>query len=830
MNADGVLGAGPQRAAQTPPLAVMEKERHALDGLTLDEVRSRTEAGLANRAPSDVSRSLWHILRGNLFTLFNGVVGGGFLLLLALGHWQDALFGVFVIANVLIGVVQEYRAKRSLEKLAVLHAPRARVRRAGVVSEIPVQEIVLDDILILRGGDQVTADARMVSSDELEIDESLLTGEADPVVKAVPDEVFSGSAVVSGNGAAQVCRVGADSVAGRMTAESRRFSLVNSELRNALNRVIAWISWALVPLTLLVVNGQMVALGGWATVLQTGLWRQGAVSAVASTVSMIPQGLVFITSVTFAVAAVKLARRQVLVQELPAVEGLARVDVVCLDKTGTLTEGEIVFDAVHDLSPAAPPAWRDILGWFGADENANATARCLRPAFPSPVGLSPDATVPFSSARKWSAAQFGTGDAGGSWVLGAPELVLDPRVAEDQAALRAAADLAHTGLRTLMLAHTPQPIPAALPEGAPLPPGLRAVVIVTLRERVRPDAERTLAYFREQGVGLRVLSGDNPRTVAAVAREVGLDFEGDGYDARELPEDPDELAAVLERNLVLGRVTPSQKRDIVLALQRHGHVVAMTGDGVNDALALKRADIGIAMGSGSDVTKGVSRLILLDNDFSHLPGVVAEGRRVIANVELVSKLFLTKTTYAVLLAIVFGGLLLQYPFLPRQLSAVDGLTIGIPALFLALLPNSRRYIPGFLRRALSFCIPAGLVLGAAIVFVAAYVRSLPGTAEQDTQTTAVIAMTLAGLWVVVVQTRPFGLVRVLVVVAMYVGLLFCLTLPLIRDFFRLSPPTADLLLVAVGAALPACVLIEIIFRVRRRADRKEIRDGGRPRR
>jgi cation-transporting P-type ATPase E len=286
------------------------------------------------------------------------------------------------------------------------------------------------------------------------------------------------------------------------------------------------------------------------------------------------------------------------------------------------------------------------------------------------------------------------------------------------------------------------------------------------------------------------------------------------------------MAAVLERNLVLGRVTPAQKRDIVLALQRRGHVVAMTGDGVNDALALKRADIGIAMGSGSDVTKGVSRLLLLDNDFSHLPGVVAEGRRVIANVELVSKLFLTKTTYAILLALVFGGLLWQYPFLPRQLSAVDGLTIGIPALFLALLPNSRRYLPGFLRRALSFCVPSGLVIGAAIVSVAAYVRSLPGTIEPDTQTACVITMTLAGLWVVVVQTRPFGLARVLVVVAMYLGLAFCLTLPLIRDFFRLALPTGDLLLVAVGAAIPACVLIEVIYQVRRRADQREFRGEG----
>jgi cation-transporting ATPase E len=806
-------------------LPVLDEDRLPVDGLSQNEVRLRAEAGLHNQVPADSSRSLWHILRGNLFTLFNAIVGGTFILLLALGQWQDSLFGLAVIANVLIGVVQEYRAKRSLDRLTFLHTPHARVLRAGRVTEIAIEDVVLDDVLVLRAGDQISADAIVLQADALEIDQSLLTGEADPVPMTVQGEVLSGSAVVAGHSLARVVRVGAESFASQLTKEAKRFSLVNSELRNGLNRIVRWISWALIPLIALVVNGQMKALGGWTRAIETGAWRQGVVSAAASTISMIPQGLVLITSVAFALAAVKLARNQVLVQELPAVEGLARVDVVCLDKTGTLTEGAIVFDSAKEIAAPSVPGWRQVLGWFGADDNANANARALTAEFGDTGGLRPLSVLPFSSTRKWGLAAFDVEGAEGSWVLGAPEMVLNTSVPDDVATLHTAAGLAGAGLRTLVLAHSRHPM--SVPETAPerLPDDLHAVAIVTFREKVRPDAAQTLSYFREQGVGLRVISGDNPRTVAAVAREVGLQFEGDGYDAQRLPQDLALMGEVLEQHHVFGRVTPTQKRDMVIALQRRGHVVAMTGDGVNDALALKQADIGIAMGSGADATKAVSRLVLLDGEFSHLPGVMAEGRRVIANVELVSKLFLTKTAYAVLLALAFGGLLWEFPFLPRQLSAADGLTIGIPAFFLALLPNQRRYVPGFLRRALAFSIPAGVVISVVILAVDAYSRFTTGNTQDAAQTASVIAVSLVGLWVLAALIRPLHRWRALIVASMYIGLLGCLTVPLIRAFFDLELPTGDLLAVSIGAAIPGCVGIEIIHRIRQRRNRDSAGDS-----
>jgi cation-transporting ATPase E len=844
----------------------MARSSDSLRGLSAAEVRERSAAGLSNRMPTGSSRSLWHILRGNLFTLFNGVVGASFLILLVLGQWQDALFGFALIGNVLIGVVQEYRAKRTLDALAVLHAPRARVLRDGVQSEVPLAALVLDDILVLRIGDQVAADAVILAEHGIELDESLLTGEVDPVFKTVGDEVLSGSAVVAGHGMAQVCRVGAASFANQLTAEAKLFSLVNSELRNSINRILRVISWALIPLVGLVVNGQMQALGGWAVAIENGSWQVAIVRSVASTIGLIPLGLVLITSIAFALAAVTLSRQQVLIQELPAVEGLARVDIVCLDKTGTLTEGDIVFDAVHEVHSvreladsdaarwAPQTGWRRVLGWCAADENANATARCLEAAFPAGLAgegeLLPVSSVPFSSALKWSAVTFGPAapDVAGTWVLGAPELVLSPgqsagtpQSSVTRETLARAAALAATGLRTLVLAHSPsasEDVTGMLAPGT-LAPGMLAtgklpvgpepvelrpvelspVVLVTFRERIRPDAQRTLAYFRAQGVGLRILSGDNPRTVAAVAREAGMEFAGDGFDATLLPADAAELASLLERETVFGRVTPTQKRDIVRALQRQGHVVAMTGDGVNDALALKQADIGIAMGSGSDVTKAVSRLVLLDGEFAHLPGVVAEGRRVIANIERVSKLFLSKTFYAFLLAIAFAALLWEFPFLPRQLSAIDGLTIGIPSFVLALEPNARRYLPGFLRRSLAFSMPVGLIIGTAVVALNVYLVRGPGSgsgaglSQSAVQTASFITLGLAGLWVLVVLARPLNRWRFLLVVVMYAGLAGCVLMPVARDFFNLLVPDGPLLAASLVAAAVACAGVEIAARL-----------------
>lgn len=785
-------------------------------GLSSADAEERLRNGQGNAAPNDSSRSLWSILSANVFTLFNGIVFAGFGLLLVLGRWQDALFGFPALFNTVIGVVQEFKAKRTLDRLAVLNAPTARVLRDGAPVEVPLERVVLGDVLVLRTGDQVTADARVLDGVGLELDESLLTGESDAIRKRLGDEVLSGSGVVAGSARALVIRVGADSYAAKLTAEARSFSLVSSELRDSQARLLKWITWLLAPVMAILIHGQMMSVGGWGVAIGEGTWRNAAVGTVAAVIAMIPLGLVLMTSIAFAAGGVKLAQKQVLIQELPAVEGLARVDVLCLDKTGTLTTGEIVFDDAHPIAPApgaapAPAGWERVLAWIGRDDEANATARCLAADFaPAEGGAEVLATVPFTSARKWSAVRF-SGDLAGTWVFGAPEMVLaaDAAGAERNAAVLArAGELAAAGRRTLVLAHSPEPAPQH-ERGASLPPELTPVLLLTFREQVRPDAATTLGYFAEQGVGVRVISGDDPRTVAAVAREVGLDV-AEGYDARQLPEDREELARVLDEHTVFGRVTPAQKKEMVLALQLHGHVVAMTGDGVNDALAIKEADLGIAMDTAAQATKAVARVVLLDGRFDRMPGVVAEGRKVIANIERVSMLFLTKTVYALALSLVFGALLWSFPFLPRQLSITDGLTIGVPAFFLALMPNTARYRAGFLSRALAFAVPSGLIVTAALVAQHLVAASIGGLSVSEQQSASTLTLAGIALWVLAVLARPVNAFRLLIVAAMYAGVGIVWAIPLSRQFFEITwlPPQlgwATLIIVAVGV-----VLVEVL--------------------
>ena len=752
-------------------------------GLTQTQVAERIAAGRTNAFTPDSSRSVWNIVSANVFTLFNAIVGGCFLVLLLLGRWQDALFGLAAFANAIIGCVQEFRAKAKLDRLALLNAPRARVRRDGEELEIAPADVVLDDILILRAGDQVPADAVVAQGRALQIDESMLTGESDAVDKNHGDEALSGSVVVAGEGEAQVTRVGADSYANKFADEAKRFSMVSSELRTSIDRVLTWVGWGVGPIGLLVLNAQMMVAGGWVQAWESGTWVQAVVNTIASLTAMIPLGLVLVTSIAFAVGAAKLAGRQVLVNELPAVEGLARVDVICLDKTGTLTGGDIRFDGSHPLTRAAP-GWESTLAWYGAAPDANSTARCLREPFPLAAAPEVQAYVPFSSARKWSAVSFADG---GTWVLGAPEMVFGDAASDPAEEFgRTVTELASSGRRTLVLAHSVVALTEADVEAERLPVDVIPAIVLTFREQVRPDAAHTLAYFRAQGVGIRIISGDNPRTVAAIAREVGLDV-AEGYDARKLPEDDAELGEILETYTVFGRVTPEQKKRMVVALQGRGHVVAMTGDGVNDALAIKTADIGIAMNSGAAATKAVARLVLLDGQFSHLPDVVAEGRQVIANIERVSMLFLTKTAYATGLAILFGILVLEFPFLPRQLSITDGLTIGIPAFFLALMPNSQRYVPGFLKRSLSFAIPAGIIIAVALTLYTLGAMSL-GVDEAQLRTGSTIILAIVGIWVLTVLSRPINRYKAIVIGSMFVALVAIFTIPLSTEFFQLVDP------------------------------------------
>lgn len=784
-----------------------------ITGLAAAEVAERVAYGRTNAYQADSSRSIGSIIRANVFTIFNAIVGSCFAVLLLLGRWQDAIFGLSALANTIIGVWQEFRAKAALDRLALLNAPTARVLRDGVADEIHPTAVVIDDILVLRAGDQIAADAEVIHARGLQVDESMLTGESDAVDKRPGDEALSGSIVVAGEGMARVIRVGADSYANRFAAEAKRFSLVSSELRSSINLVLRVVGWAIGPMALLVLNAQMMVFGGWVAAWESGDWVQAAVNTIAAVTAMIPLGLVLMTSIAFAVGAAKLAGRQVLVNELPAVEGLARVDVVCLDKTGTLTAGEIEFDAVHPVGGAAAPGWDEALGWYGADPAANATARCLRDPYPLEAPVVSAAVIPFSSARKWSAASFSSGPSG-AWVLGAPEMVFPEETGAGTELGSLVAELAATGRRTLVLGHSPHPISDEQAEAESIPDDLVPIVVLTFREQVRPDAAQTLSYFREQGVGIRVISGDNPRTVAAIAREVGVDAP-EGFDARQLPDDDEALADVLETYHVFGRVTPEQKKRMVTALQSRGHTVAMTGDGVNDALAIKTADIGIAMNSGAAATKAVARLVLLDGQFSHLPDVVAEGRQVIANIERVSMLFLTKTAYIFVLSIVFGILVLQFPFLPRQLSITDGLTIGIPAFFLALMPNRQRYIPGFLRRSLSFAIPAGVVVGAGLTLYTLGAQSL-GVDEQQMRTGATILLAIVGIWILTVLSRPINRYKGLVIGAMFIGLVLIFSVPLATEFFQLTDPGEDAAYLLTAVIVATIGGIEIVRFIHRR--------------
>lgn len=785
-------------------------------GLTRTEVAERVAAGKTNAFVADTSRSAWSIVRANVFTLFNGIVFACFFVLFLVGRWQDALFGLAAFANAIIGCVQEFRAKSALDRLALMNAPRALVLRDGEEVEVAPGEVVLDDVLVFRAGEQVPADARVLTARGLQIDESMLTGESDPVEKQPGDDALSGAVVVAGEGTATATRVGADSYANHFAGEAKRFSLVSSELRTSVNRVLKWVSWIIGPVGLLVLNAQIIVLGGYSTVFSSGAWVQAVVNTIASLTAMIPLGLVLMTSIAFAVGASRLARRQVLVNELPAVEGLARVDVVCLDKTGTLTVGEIGFDEAHRLDGLTSPQEEDaaaVLAWYAASPDANATARSMRTAYPviSPVVVS--GYIPFSSARKWSAVSFA--EVPGTWVMGAPEMVFGDAATSSATQLgRTVTALAETGRRTLVLGHADAVLSEADVDAERLPEGLKAIIVLTFREQVRPDAAQTLAYFGRQQVGIRIISGDNPRTVAAIAREVGLDV-AEGFDARGLPDDDAELADVLDRHAVFGRVTPEQKKRMVTALQSHGHTVAMTGDGVNDALAIKAADIGIAMNSGSPATKAVARLVLLDGQFSHLPDVVAEGRQVIANIERVSMLFLNKTVYATLLAIIFGAFVLEFPFLPRQLSITDGLTIGIPAFFLALMPNAARYVPGFLRRSLSFAIPSGIVVALGLTWYTFVAHGL-GVHEEQLRTGATVILAVVGIWVLAVLARPLNRFKVAVVGAMFILLIAVFSIPLARQFFVLVDPGPELAVALTGITIVMVAAIEVVRLLHRR--------------
>jgi cation-transporting ATPase E len=752
-----------------------------LAGLTYAEVLDRVRRGQANDVPQTTSRTLSQIIRTNVFTPFNGLLGALLVVIVIVGPIQDALFGGVLVANALVGIVQELRAKRTLDRLAVLTAPRARAVREGEVREIPVGEVVLDDVLEVRPGDQIVVDGDLVTSNGLEIDESLLTGEAEPVVKETGDTVLSGSFAAAGTGRYRATRVGRAAYAHVLSEQARRFTLVNSELRTGINRIIVMVTFVLLPTAALLFVSQLGSFSSPQAALR---------GAVAGTVAMVPEGLVLLTSVAFAVGVVRLGRRSVLVQELPAIEGLARVDVLCTDKTGTLTEGRLTVDGVEPVGRESL-AKEALAALAAADPSPNATMLAIGSAFGASARTWPPiAAVPFSSTRKWSGASF---DGFGAWVLGAPDVLLDDHGSAEAVRARAG-ELAAEGRRVLLLGRAPGRITV---EG--LPRGLEPAALVILRDQVRSDAPEILRYFAQRGVAVKLITGDHMRTAMATADQAGLKGSAEALDGRDLPDDPALLADAMEQRSVFGRVTPEQKRAMVVALRSRGHVVAMTGDGVNDVLALKEADIGIAMASGSPAARATAQLVLLDSSFASLPSVVDEGRRVLANIERTANLFLTKTVYAMLLALAVGVLGLPFPFLPRQLTLVGTLTIGVPAFFLALAPNASRARPGFVPRVIRFAVPAGLMAAAATLAGYGLVRR-EGVDLEEARTVATLVLFWVGLVVLTMVAAPLTLPRRALVVAMGAAFLSVMAIVSIREFFALSLPSGIEWLAAVGIA------------------------------
>lgn len=770
-------------------------------GLTGAEVAERVARGEVNDVPVRSSRSTIEIVRANVFTRFNALIGVLWAIVLLVAPIQDSLFGFVIIANTGIGIIQELRAKRTLDGLAVIGESRPVVRRDGVAAGIPTSGIVLGDVVELGPGDKVVVDGEIVEADSLEIDESLLTGEADPVLKHTGDQAMSGSFVVAGGGAFRATKVGREAYAAQLAEEASRFTLVQSELRNGISTILKYVTWMMIPTAIALIISQLV--------VKENDFKDSVARTIGGIVPMIPEGLVLLTSVAFAIGVIRLGRKQCLVQELPAIEGLARVDVVCLDKTGTLTEGGMDVTELRPLGGAEEDHVRQVLGALGAsDPRPNASLQAIIDTYPDGAGWRATAALPFSSARKYSGATFEGSDGPVGWLLGAPDVLLpagDTTLAEIDT-------LNEQGLRVLLLARTAGAGPLDAPD---VTDGAVPTALVVLEQRLRPDAAETLTYFADQDVAAKVISGDNAVSVGAVAAKLGLPGAERTVDARQLPGDRDEMAKALDGASVFGRVSPQQKREMVGALQSHGHTVAMTGDGVNDVLALKDADIGVAMGSGSEATRAVAQIVLLNNSFATLPSVVAEGRRVIGNITRVATLFLTKTVYSVLLAVLVVITQVEYPFLPRHLTLISTLTIGVPAFFLALAPNKERARPNFVRRVMRYSIPSGVVASATTFTTYLLARSHysgPDALPAETSATT-LTLFLVSMWVLAIIARPYTWWRVALVLAMAFLFLVVLVVPWLQTFFALKLVGTTLPWAAVAIAGVGGVLLEVAWRV-----------------
>ena len=783
-------------------------------GLTSAQAKALAEAGWDNRPVASPTKSDKQIVRENLLTYFNLIFVVLAVCLLLVGDWKDMTFLFIVAANAVIGIVQQLRSKRTIEKLTLLSAAKVRTVRDGAVAELASDALVREDIIELTAGCQIPADATVLTG-QVQVNESLITGEADAIAKAAGDSLLSGSFVINGKCRARLDQVGADSYAAKLTLAAKKDAGPGkSEMMRSLDWLIRFIGVVLIPIGAALFYNQYA-------VQELGL-RQAVVSTVAALIGMIPEGLFLLTSVALAVSVVRLARNRTLIHEMNAIETLARVDVLCVDKTGTVTSPQMEVREVVPLDVEAYPETEisDILGaFYRCLEPDNDTAKAIAERYSYGPAWPHRETVPFSSATKWSAVNF---PGRGAYVLGAPEYVLGSEFAPLE---KRTAYYAEKGCRVLLLAQCDGAEPGRL-IGLVVP-----IALVVLENPIRPAAPKVFDYFHSQGVAVKVISGDNPVTVSAVAAQAGIDGAGSWVDARELQTDQDIARAVGEYT-VFGRVVPNQKRKIVRALQSQGHTVAMTGDGVNDVLALKDADCGVAMASGADAACQVAQLVLLDSDFAAMPKVVAEGRRVINNIQRASALYLVKNILSFFLAIITLFADFPYPFVPIQLTLISALTIGVPSFFLALEPNHDLVRGKFLHNVLRRAFPGGLTAIAVILFAELFVYTF-GLTLEELSTICVVLMAVNGLTVIYYAARPLDAKRIALLVTMSVALLVAILF--FGEVFALSGLSFAawlVLIVLVLLVVPVQMTLERIFDkcsafFTARAEKKARRKGAR---
>lgn len=779
-------------------------------GLSDKEVRQRILRGEVNRLPKAPSRTIWQMIRANFFNVFTIINLVLAAVVIIAGSPKNAIFAFVIIINSFIGISQEMKSKRTLEKLSVINMAHAVVIRNGRKQNISIEELVKDDIVYLEAGQQILADCVTIKSDELEIDESMITGEADPVHKRPDSNLLSGSFVVAGEGLGRVVSVGKETYSSKLADEARKFKIVNSKLQDAINKIIKVLLWLIVPIGICLMVTQLV--------FTKCSYNEAAIAAVSGIVGMIPEGLVLLTSTTFIVSVAKLAKHHTLVQQLSATEGLARVDVICLDKTGTITEGKLELTEVMPLNGNNKEEIDGALSSLVHNmASKNPTQQAILEKYTDSPEVEVIEKVPFSSRRKWGGLET---KEYGRYVMGAPEIILGSRyekykdIVEEQAS---------KGMRVLLLAKKKH---ESIKLGVNNINDIEEKALILIQDIIRKEAPSVLNYFKEQGVDVKVISGDNPVTVSAVAKRAGVDRADRYIDARTLPIDIEGLKDVVDKYTVFGRVTPHQKKNIVKALQANKHTVAMTGDGVNDVLALKESDCGIAMANGSDATKAVAQLVLMDSDFNSLPKVVSEGRKQINNLERVSELFLSKTVFFVIMAFVFCIMRFPYPILPIQSSLVGGIAIGLPSLVLAMLPykgdvSKEDFLVSILKRSL----PNGIVavIFTTIIFVIDYMQN---NGLDHSRTVSLLVFSGISFVILAKVALPLNKLKLSVVLSSVAVFALAFIIPLSRQLFSLTligVPSFILSMIFIAASIPCIAILQKIIEyiIDRRQARKE---------